>query len=90
MENTKTVVLEFPVQLPDRMLTEVRLRRVTLGDMIECPLPQQVGETVNLLPMARLLGRLTGLSLEDVRQIDAADFTKLVDEVNRFLGAGVA
>ena len=77
-----TVRLEHPVQLADRLLTEVILRRMTVGDMIDIPIPQ----TGDVAAMTRMIARLANLSPEDIRELDVSDFIKVNEEVNRFLG----
>lgn len=69
--NTKTITLKHPVQLPDRQLTEVTMRRMTVGDLMDCPI-RDAGDFGGEI---KLVARLTGLSVEDVRAIDAADYT---------------
>ncbi len=49
------------------------MRRPTLGDLMDCPIN---GES-DISGEAPLLARLCGLNIEDMRMLDASDYTKL-------------
>lgn len=77
-----TITLDHPVQLPDRQLTEVIIRRMTVGDMLDCP----VTGAGDFAGEIRLMARLTGLGVEELRALDFADYGKLQDALLRFRG----
>lgn len=74
MNKAKTAIikLEYPVQLPDRMLTEVEMRRPSMGDLLDFPL-----ERGTLEAEMQLVGHLCGLKQEDMRLVDGEDYGKL-------------
>lgn len=74
------ITLEFPVQLADRVLDSVTFRRPTLGDLMDCPIS---GES-DVAGEVRLLSRLCGLNIEDMRAMDAADYSKLQQQFLTF------
>lgn len=76
------ITLDYPVQLADRQLTEVVIRRMTVGDMMECP----VTGAGDFAGEIRLMSRLTGLGVEDLRNLDFADYGKLQAALVRFCG----
>lgn len=86
MSNPKTqkavIKLDYPVQLADKLLTEVIMRRPTVGDLLDHP----VRKDSSLADEARMLCSLTGLVEEDMRLIDAADYDKLQDQLALFRG----
>ena len=77
-----TIKLDYPVQLADRLLTEVIMRRPNVGDLLDHP----VRKDSSLADEARMLCSLTGLVEEDMRLIDAADYDKLQDQLALFRG----
>jgi hypothetical protein len=89
MSNPKTqaaiIKFDYPVQLADRVLSEVALRRPTLGDMLDYPVDQHSG----LKEETALVAHLCGLVVEDLRGIDAGDYNKLQDQLLRFRGISI-
>lgn len=79
-EKTVTVQLQYPVTLPDGKLTEITLRRPTLGDNLKCGQDGSVEKEVLLISL------LTGLTREDLILLDMLDYRKLQDEILRFQG----
>lgn len=71
--NTVEIILEFPVQLPDKLLSSVKIRRPTLGDLMDCPI---AGES-DVAGEVRLMSRLCGMNIEDMRTLDAGDYAKI-------------
>lgn len=80
MARSETITLEFPVQLADRMLTEVTMRRPTMKDLRQHP----VAGVNDLTGELRLIGHLCGLRLEEIEQMDMADYRRLTDTFDRF------
>lgn len=70
---TATIKLEYPVQLPDRLMTDVTMRRPTVGDLVTYP----IIDNADLQGEFSLLCHLCGLSPEDAAQLDAADYDTL-------------
>jgi hypothetical protein len=89
MSNPKTqsalVKLDYPVQLPDRRLAEVVVRRPTLGDLMDFPVDAASG----LKEEVALLAHLCGLNVEDMRALDSEDYGKVQEQVLRFRGLPV-
>ena len=71
--NTVEIALEYPMQLPDKVLSSVTMRRPTLGDLMDCPI---TGEN-DVAGEVRLLSRLCGMNVEDMRSLDAGDYAKI-------------
>lgn len=77
-----TIKLDYPVQLADKLLTEVIMRRPNVGDLLDHP----VRKDSSLADEVRMICSLTGLVEEDLRLIDAADYDKLQDQLALFRG----
>lgn len=69
---TATITLEYPVQLADKVLEAVTMRRPSMGDLLDFPL-----EKGTLEAEMQLVGHLCGLKLEDLRLVDGEDYGKL-------------
>lgn len=80
-----TVTLQFPVQLADRRLTEVTVRRPVLRDLIRHPLEPGDGAGNDLA----FMGALTGLVREELEALDLVDYEALQTQVLRFRGAAL-
>ncbi len=80
MSNETTLTLDFPVQLPDRVLSTLTVRRLSVGDTLDFP-----DAATNRQTMARLYARLCGLNVEDIRALDMSDYMKLDRLVATFL-----
>ncbi|MDR2821043.1 MAG: phage tail assembly protein [Desulfovibrio sp.] len=86
MSNPKTqrvlVKFDHPVQLADKVLDEVSMRRMLVGDVIDHPL-----DGINdVKGEARLIAALCGVNPEDIRLLDFADYGKLQDVLLSFRG----
>ncbi len=83
-ENTVTIRLEYPVQLADRRLTEITMRRMLVRDMLQCPIKsmQDVEGELNLV------ARLCGLVPDELYTLDMADYARLQDTLISFRGSG--
>ena len=75
-----TLALGFPIQLADRVLGEVTMRRPTMGDLLDHE-PKSPDDVASELHM---LGTLCNLKKEEMRQLDATDYTRLQDQYLRF------
>lgn len=67
------VELDFPVQLADRLLDKVTLRRPTMKDLRTHPIKGQEDVAGEM----RHFGALTGLKLDELDMLDIADYQKL-------------
>ncbi len=74
------VALNYPVQLADRQLTEVTMRRPNMGDLLdhEPKAPDDVASELELI------GILCGLKPSEMRLLDATDYARLQDQYVRF------
>lgn len=72
-QKTALIKLVYPVQLPDRTLREVTMRRPTVGDLVRYP----VRDNADLEGELDLLCHLCGLLPEDAQGMDAADYDAL-------------
>ncbi|MDR2573263.1 MAG: phage tail assembly protein [Desulfovibrio sp.] len=79
-KRSETVKLDYPIQLADKLLTEVTMRRPTMKDLREHPVKDgndQDGEF-------RQFAALCGLRVEEMEGMDAADYARLQDVYVRF------
>ncbi len=74
------VPLNYPVQLADRRLDEVTMRRPNMGDLLdhEPKAPDDVASELELI------GILCGLKPSEMRLLDATDYARLQDQYVRF------
>ena len=72
-EKTVTIPLEFPVELADRKLDAVSIRRPIMGDLEDFPVSVSTG----LKEEMALVAHLCNLHAEDLRRMDAEDYGKL-------------
>ncbi|MCL2103283.1 MAG: phage tail assembly protein [Syntrophorhabdaceae bacterium] len=68
MPNPRSVIR---VQLADRLLVEITMRRPTMRDH-------------PIKGLMNLLGSLCGLRLEEIERMDMADYRKVTDAFDRF------
>ena len=83
---TVIIPLMFPVQLADRRLTEVTIRRPVMRDLLKHPLGRDSGVAEDMA----FMGALTGLVPEELEQLDVLDYEALQTQVLRFRGAAVS
>jgi hypothetical protein len=80
LKRSETLTLEFPIQLADRLLTEVTMRRPTMKDLrnhrIKGP-DDTEGEF-------RQFAALCGLRPEEMEGMDAADYARFQNLYVRF------
>ena len=81
-EKSVTIPLEFPVELADRKLDAVNIRRPTMGDLEDFP----VNASTGLKEEMALVAHLCDLHAEDLRRIDAEDYGKLQTQLLQFRG----
>ena len=67
------ISLDFPVQLADRKLEKLVMRRPVMGDIIDYP----IKDGNDLKGELALYAHLCGMNPEEMRQIDSADYAKL-------------
>lgn len=76
------IILDFPVQLADRKLDKVTMRRPVMGDILK---RNFTGE-IDLAASVALIGDLCGLVPDEMEMVDASDFEKLQDQLLSFRG----
>ena len=77
------ISLDFPVQLPDRILDRVVMRRPVMRDMIEC----NIGTDMSMRDSVNLVARLCDLVPAELEDLDTCDFEKLQNQLLAFRGA---
>lgn len=76
----KIIKLDYPVQLPDRALAQVSMRRMLVRDMLQCPIKNQQ----DMEGEVALLALLCDLVPEELQALDMADYGKLQDALITF------
>ncbi|WP_022656434.1 phage tail assembly protein [uncultured Desulfovibrio sp.] len=76
------ITLDFPVQLADRKLVEVTMRRPVMKDMLN----HNVGPDSGLVEDMALIAALCGLVPEELEQFDTCDYERLQAQLLRFRG----
>ena len=79
---TREVSLEFPLQLADRKLDKIFMRRPVMRDMLK----HKIGPRSGLQEDINLIADLCGLCPEDIEGLDTVDYEKLQDQLFRFRG----
>lgn len=88
-ERSATIVLDYPVQLADRLLTEVTMRRPTLHEEIKySPTSTDIMKAAE--QEAQYFARLCGLSREEMGQMDLGDYDKVQAQYLFFRGRATA
>lgn len=84
MDKRKEAVinLDFPVQLADRELTQVTMRRPVMKDMVN----HDVTRDSSLKTTVALLADLCGMPPDELELLDTVDFEKLQDQLLQFRG----
>ena len=85
-EKSVTIPLEFPVELADRKLDAVNIRRPTMGDLEDFP----VNASTGLKEEMALVAHLCDLHAEALRRIDAEDYGKLQTQLLQFRGISLS
>lgn len=83
MDMSKEVIirLDFPVQLADKRLTEVTMRRPIMKDMIK-----HVKNNMGLEEDMGLVADLCNLTISEIEMFDTCDYEKLQSQLLRFRG----
>lgn len=79
---TADIKLDYPVQLADRKLEKITLRRPRMCDLLDNPIHGE-GDISGEL---RLFAVLAGLQEEEMRQLDAEDYGKVQKQFITFQG----
>ncbi len=66
------IKLDYPITTPNGTVTEIELRRCKAKDLLRVQKITDDGERE-----LQLLGELTGLMVEDITEMDIADYAKL-------------
>lgn len=85
MDNRKEVeiALDFPVQLADRKLERVIMRRPTIGDLLKHNIN---GANYELKDDIGFYADLCGLVSDDMEKLDMTDYEKIQKQFFRFRG----
>lgn len=82
---TATITLEYPVQLADKMLEAVTMRRPTMGDVLDNPVKGELDFAGEM----QLYATLCDLRTEDMRGLDPLDYQKLQEQYALFRNGDV-
>lgn len=77
----ETVVLDYPIELADGQLTELHMRRPTVGDHLEA----EKHDGRELSSERVLFARLCGIKAEEITLVDMADYKRLQGVYTGFL-----
>jgi hypothetical protein len=79
-KRSETITLDYPLQLADRLVTEVAMRRPTMKDVRT----NRIKGADDVEGEMRLFSQLCGLRMEELEEMDAADYSRLQDLYVRF------
>lgn len=82
MRKEVEITLDFPVQLADRRLEKVTMRRPVMRDFIK----NKIGNEMSIVDSVNLISDLCGLVPDELELIDSCDFEKLQDQLMAFRG----
>lgn len=74
------ITLNYPVQLADKTLDQVTMRRPSMGDLLDHE-PKGSDDVITELT---LIGLLCELKQEEMRRLDSTDYARLQDQYVRF------
>ncbi len=77
-----TITLDFPVQLADRKLTDVTMRRPVMRDLLKHNIRADSGLEQDL----SLIADLCGLTRNEIELFDTCDYEKLQTQLLTFRG----
>lgn len=83
MRKEVEITLDFPVQLADRKLEKVVMRRPSIGDLLKHNIN---GENYQLKDDIAFYSDLCGLIPDDMEMLDFMDYEKIQDQFFRFRG----
>ena len=76
----ETIVLDYPVQLADRLMTEVVMKRPSMKVLRV----NRIKGEQDVEGEMKLFCALTGLRVEEMEELDAADYARLQETYVRF------
>lgn len=76
------IELDFPIQLADRLLCKVIMRRPVMRDFVR----HKIGQDMNLGDSIALVADLCGLVPDEMEDMDTCDFEKLQNQLLSFRG----
>lgn len=76
------IALDFPVQLADRKLEKVTIRRPVMRDFLK----HKIDLDMNIEDAVKLLSDLCGIVPDELEMLDVCDFEKLQVQLLRFRG----
>ena len=85
-EKSVTIQLEFPVELADRKLDAVSIRRPIMGDLEDFPVSVSTG----LKEEMALVAHLCNLHAEGRRRMEAEDYDRLQKQLLQFRGISLS
>lgn len=74
------IVLDYPIQLADRLLEQVTMKRPTMKVLRT----NRIKGENDVDGEMKLFGVLTGLRMEELEELDAADYARLQETYVRF------
>lgn len=81
-EKNATIRLCCPVQLADGLLSEVTMRRPTVGDILDHP----IRDVQDMAGELRLYACLCNIHEDDMRKVDMEDYAKIQQQYLFFRG----
>lgn len=76
------IKLDFPVQLADRSLETISMRRPTIGDILK----HKIGANSGLKKDIAFYADLCGLVPDEMERLDSVDYDKIQTQFFRFRG----
>lgn len=83
MRKEVEITLDFPVQLADRLLEKVVMRRPVMKDILK----NNMGLDMDMQDAVNLIADLCGLVAPEMEEMDTCDFEKLQKQLLAFRGA---
>lgn len=80
---TKTIPLAYPIVVGERTIPQVTIRRAKARDFRAL---DEVGSASELIQSLKMIELLTGLSSDEVDEMDAEDFATVGEAVAAFFG----
>lgn len=84
MARERTIKLDFPIQLADRVLNEITMRRPIMRDMVNSNI-----QANKLDQDMALIAKLCNLTPDDLELMDTCDYDKLQNQLFRFRGVSI-
>lgn len=88
MENKKIVILKEPLEVADKTLTEIEVRRSTIGDeedAMQAAIQLKKGKNPLTVEMC-LMARVTRLPYDKIRVMHGQDYTAIRTALNELNG----